>query len=58
MYSDRPGLGQAGDLRLVGFDEDRGVLLGSLNKVGKAGESLSDQAIWAVVTEGAKRIDV
>lgn len=35
-----------------------GSLLRSLNKVGKVGESLSDWAVWAVVTESAKQIGV
>lgn len=35
-----------------------GPLLRSLNKVGKVGESLSDWAIWAVVTEAAKEIGI
>ncbi len=35
-----------------------GPLLRSVNKVGKVGESLSDWAIWAVVTESAKQIGI
>ncbi len=35
-----------------------GPLLRSLNKVGKVGESLSDWAVWAVVTESAKQIGI
>jgi integrase len=37
---------------------DKGPLLRSVNKVGKVGESLSDWAIWAVVTESAKQIGI
>ena len=37
---------------------DEGPLLRSLNKVGKVGESLSDWAIWAVVTESARQIGI
>ena len=37
---------------------EEGPLLRSLNKVGKVGESLSDWAIWAVVTESAKQIGI
>jgi integrase len=35
-----------------------GPLLRSLNKVAKVGESLSDWAVWAVVTESAKQIGI
>jgi integrase len=35
-----------------------GPLLRSLNKVAKVGKSLSDWAIWAVVTESAKQIGI
>ena len=37
---------------------EEGPLLRSLNKVGKVGESLSDWAIWSVVTESAKQIGI
>ena len=37
---------------------EEGPLLRSVNKVGKVGESLSDWAIWAVVTESAKQIGI
>ncbi|MGI4853897.1 MAG: tyrosine-type recombinase/integrase [Janthinobacterium lividum] len=37
---------------------EKGPLLRSLNKVGKVGETLSDWAIWAVVTESAKQIGI
>ena len=37
---------------------EEGPLLRSLNKAGKVGESLSDWAIWAVVTESAKQIGI
>ncbi len=37
---------------------DEGPLLRSVNKVGKVGESFSDWAIWAVVTESAKQIGI
>ena len=37
---------------------EEGPLLRSVNKVGKVGESLSDWAIWAVVTECAKDIGI
>lgn len=35
-----------------------GPLLRSLNKVGKVGETLSDWAVWSVVTESAKEIGI
>ena len=37
---------------------EEGPLLRSVNKVGKVGESLSDWAIWAVVTESARQIGI
>ena len=37
---------------------EEGPLLRSVNKVGKVGESLSDWAVWAVVTESAKQIGI
>lgn len=37
---------------------EEGPLLRSVNKVGKVGESLSDWAIWSVVTESAKNIGI
>ncbi len=37
---------------------DDGPLLRSVNKAGKVGESLSDWAVWAVVTESAKQIGI
>lgn len=37
---------------------ERGPLLRSLNKVGKVGETLSDWAVWSVVTESAKEIGI
>ncbi len=37
---------------------EEGPLLRSVNKVGKVGESLSDWAVWAVVTESAKEIGI
>ena len=37
---------------------EEGPLLRSVNKVGKVGESLSDWAVWAVVTEAAKQIGI
>ena len=37
---------------------EEGPLLRSVNKVGKVGKSLSDWAIWAVVTESAKQIGI
>ncbi|MGI4757578.1 MAG: tyrosine-type recombinase/integrase [Janthinobacterium lividum] len=37
---------------------EEGPLLRSLNKVGKVGESLSDWAIWDVVTTSAKEIGI
>ena len=35
-----------------------GPLLRSLNKVGKVGETLSDWAVWSVVTESAKEMGI
>ena len=35
-----------------------GPLLRSVNKVGKVGETLSDWAVWSVVTESAKEIGI
>lgn len=35
-----------------------GPLLRSVNKVGKVGETLSDWAVWSVVTESAKQIGI
>jgi integrase len=37
---------------------EAGPLLRSLNKVGKVGETLSDWAVWSVVTESAKEIGI
>ncbi len=37
---------------------EEGALLRSLNKEGKVGDSLSDWAIWSVVTESAKEIGI
>ncbi len=37
---------------------EEGPLLRSVNKVCKVGESLSDWAVWAVVTESAKQIGI
>lgn len=37
---------------------EEGALLRSVNKVGKVGKSLSDWAVWAIVTESAKQIGV
>ena len=37
---------------------EEGPLLRSVNKVGKVGESLSDWAVWSVVTEAAKEIGI
>ncbi len=37
---------------------EEGSLLRSVNKVGKVGESLSDWAIWPVVTESARQIGI
>lgn len=37
---------------------EEGPLLRSVNKVGKVGQSLSDWAVWAVVTESAKQIGI
>ncbi|CAN5404815.1 hypothetical protein BH10ACI4_BH10ACI4_05830 [soil metagenome] len=37
---------------------DKGPLLRSIGKGGKVGESLSDWAIWSVVTEAAKEIGI
>jgi len=37
---------------------DKGPLLRSVSKGGKVGESLSDWAIWSVVTEAAKEIGI
>jgi integrase len=37
---------------------DKGPLLRSISKSGKVGESLSDWAVWAVVTEAAKEIGI
>ena len=37
---------------------EEGPLLRSVNKVGKVGESLSDWAVWSVVTESAKEIGI
>jgi integrase len=34
---------------------EKGPLLRSVNKIGKVGESLSDCAVWSVVTESAKQ---
>jgi integrase len=37
---------------------EEGPLLRSVNKVGKVGKSLSDWAVWSVVTESAKEIGI
>ena len=37
---------------------EKGPLLRSITKGGRVGESLSDWAIWAVVTESAKQIGI
>jgi integrase len=37
---------------------DKGPLLRSISKGGKVGDSLSDWAIWSVVTEAAKEIGI
>lgn len=37
---------------------EEGPLLRSLNKAGKVGKSLSDWAVWAVVSEAAKQIGI
>ena len=37
---------------------DKGPLLRSISKGGKVGESLSDWAVWSVVTEAAKEIGI
>ena len=37
---------------------EEGPLLRSVNKVGKVGKSLSDWAVWAVVTESARQIGI
>ena len=37
---------------------EKGALLRSVNKVGKVGETLSDWAVWSVVTDSAKQIGI
>ena len=56
----RPGLGEERDGGLDGRRQDRarGRCCVRITKAGKVGESLSDWAIWAVVTAAAREIGI